>query len=79
MTGTSNKRFTPAMVMPLLKQAAIDGGAADMVVVFDTAKNFADLMDKKNSSDFMRNVKDFVAAGGTAILLCHVNKRKEGF
>jgi hypothetical protein len=51
--------------------------ASGKVIILDTLKKFTNLMDKKTSSDFMRVGREFVANGGTLILLAHTNKRRD--
>jgi hypothetical protein len=50
----------------------------DVIIIVDTLKKFANLMDKKKVSEFNRMVRVFVLMGGTFIALAHVNK-KGGF
>jgi hypothetical protein len=54
-----------------------DNTAHGKVVVLDTAKKFTDIMDKKSSSDFGKVVRSFVLAGGSVIMLAHVNKHRD--
>lgn len=51
--------------------------ARGVVLVLDTTKKFTDLMDKKRGSKFNNDVRDFVAQGGTVIMLAHVNKHRD--
>ncbi len=54
-----------------------DGTAHGKVVVFDTAKKFTDIMDKKSSSEFGKVIRSFVQSGGSVIMLAHVNKHRD--
>lgn len=54
-----------------------DDTAHGKVVVLDTAKKFTDIMDKKSSSDFGKVIRSFVMAGGSVIMLAHVNKHRD--
>jgi hypothetical protein len=54
-----------------------DETAYGKVVVFDTAKKFTDIMDKKSSTDFGKVIRAFVQAGGSVIMLAHVNKHRD--
>jgi hypothetical protein len=54
-----------------------DNTAHGKVVVLDTAKKFTDIMDKKSSSDFGKVIRSFVMAGGSVIMLAHVNKHRD--
>ena len=66
---------TKSLIM--LMKLGESGEASGVVVVLDTLKRFADLMDKKDSSELGHILRMFVAAGGTVICLAHVNKRKD--
>jgi|SaaInlStandDraft_5_1057022.scaffolds.fasta_scaffold07200_3 archaellum biogenesis ATPase FlaH len=48
------------------------------IIILDTLKKFADLMDKKNSTQFMNTARAFALKGGTLILLAHTNKNRNG-
>ena len=48
------------------------------VLILDTVKKFTDLMDKRKGSEFGESVRQFVSHGGTAIMLGHVNKHRDG-
>jgi archaellum biogenesis ATPase FlaH len=52
--------------------------ASGKIIVLDTLKKFTDLMDKKKASEFMTIAREFVANGGTLILLAHTNKNRDG-
>jgi hypothetical protein len=51
-----------------------EGQASGVVVVLDTLKKFADLMDKTKASAFTKVGRQFVAKGGTLVCLAHTNK-----
>ena len=53
-----------------------DKTAHGKIIILDTLKKFADLMDKKTSTEFMKVGREFVANGGTLILLAHTNKNR---
>lgn len=59
---------------PLLGADIENGSAAGTVVVIDTLKKFANLMDKKNSTEFSQVCRQFTVAGGTIIALGHTTK-----
>ncbi len=48
-----------------------------MVVILDTVKKFTDIMNKRVVSDFGKVIRAFVQAGGTVIMLAHVNKHRD--
>jgi len=60
-----------------LKQLIRNDEARGVIVVLDTLKKFADLMDKKIASAFMTVARSFVSHGGSLILLAHTNKRRD--
>ena len=50
--------------------------ARENIVVIDTYVSFVDPNDKRDQKDFILLIKDFVAKGGTIIILCNTNKHK---
>ena len=63
--------------LPNYLQQLIDADTArETIIILDTLKKFTDLMDKKIGSNFMELARAFVLAGGTMIMLAHVNKRR---
>lgn len=70
--------FEAQAMQGYLRQMIDDDTARNSIVVLDTLKKFADLMDKKAVSGFMSRVREFIAAGGTVISLAHTNKNKNG-
>jgi len=54
-----------------------EGLAGETVFILDTIKKFADVMDKKASSQFMSTCRKLTSAGGSIIALAHVNKNKD--
>jgi DNA-binding phage protein len=46
------------------------------ILILDTVKKFANLMDKTACSNFGGVLRQFVSGGGTAIMLAHVNKNR---
>jgi hypothetical protein len=51
--------------------------ARGKVIVLDTVKKFTDIMDKREGSKFGEAVRQFVAHGGTVIMLAHTNKHRD--
>lgn len=68
--------FKAEALKGLLLQAAHGGAARGTLVVIDTIKKFADLMNKRESSEFANACRQFVSAGGSVVGLAHVNKIK---
>jgi hypothetical protein len=55
----------------------VDGKSArGVVVILDTVKKFTDIMDKRVSTNFGKVIRAFVQAGGSVIMLAHVNKHR---
>lgn len=51
--------------------------ARGTVIILDTLKKFTDLMNKKTGSEFMTRARDYIANGGTLIMLAHCNKNRD--
>lgn len=51
--------------------------ASGTIIVLDTIKKFADIMDKKRGSKFGETLRQFSMHGGTVIGLAHVNKHRD--
>lgn len=66
--------LTPEKFMVAMRLACKNDAAKGALVVFDTGKKFVDLMDKKNSSEFGEQLRQFTAKGGSVLVLAHVNK-----
>ena len=66
--------FTMSNFLIYLNEMIKDNRAKDVILVLDTTKKFVDVMNKKESSDFNKVVRPFVAKGGTVIALAHTNK-----
>ena len=64
-------------LIPDLKVLIANKIAVGAVIVLDTIKKFADLMNKSSISQFTKQLREFVQAGGTVIALSHVNKNKD--
>jgi hypothetical protein len=58
-------------------KTSINDNSCNEIIIVDTLKKFANLMDKKSSSDFMKLARAYVQKGGTMILLAHTNKNKD--
>lgn len=52
------------------------GNTRGVIIILDTLKKFADLMDKRISGHFGKIMRSFVMKGGTVIGLAHTNKNK---
>jgi hypothetical protein len=69
--------FKARFVPEIMEKLAEAGEARGVVLVLDTLKKFADLMDKTAASAFGATAREFVSAGGTLICLAHTNKHKD--
>jgi Bifunctional DNA primase/polymerase, N-terminal./Primase C terminal 2 (PriCT-2). len=68
--------FKTTDLIDVLKKGVTDDTARGTFVVIDTLKKFTNLMNKSESSVFTNVCRQYVAAGGTILVLAHVNKRK---
>ena len=71
------KGFDVDQILPIMKALAKSGLANGIIFVLDTLKKFTDLMDKRTSSNFGNTAREFIAAGGSLIVLAHTNKHKD--
>ena len=69
--------FVVDEMLPLMKSLAKSGQAHGMIFILDTLKKFTNLMDKQTSSEFGNTAREFIAAGGSLIVLAHTNKHKD--
>jgi hypothetical protein len=76
MLAPGHNGFESKQFLAYMRAMIIDKAASGKIIILDTLKKFADLMDKKTSTDFMKVGREFVANGGTLILLAHTNKNR---
>jgi hypothetical protein len=69
--------FKARLIPAIMEKLVESGEARGVVLVLDTLKKFADLMDKTAASAFGVTAREFVSAGGTLIALAHTNKHKD--
>jgi len=67
---------TTTDVLRLLNQIRIEGEADGKIVVCDTLKKFAPVLNKGDMREILHVFREFAAAGGTVILLGHCNKHR---
>ena len=60
----------------LLSQIREEGHADGKIVICDTLKKFAPVLNKGDMRDVLHVFREFAAAGGTVILLGHCNKHR---
>lgn len=71
------KGFAVDQMLPLMKSLAKSSQAHGIIFVLDTLKKFTNLMDKQTSTEFGNAAREFIAAGGSLIVLAHTNKHKD--
>jgi len=69
--------FNPQHLSHMLNQLILQDNSHGKILILDTVKKFTDIMDKKKGSDFGESVRQFVAHGGSVIMLAHVNKHRD--
>ena len=77
MLAPGHNGFERLHVEEILKSMTNTDTAKGKIIIIDTLKKFSDLMDKKASSNFMELLRQFVSKGGSAILLAHINKKRD--
>jgi|CXWL01.1.fsa_nt_gi archaellum biogenesis ATPase FlaH len=78
MLAPDHNDFKVAEFVKHLRLLIKNDTARGVIVVLDTLKKFANLMDKQIASAFMTAARSFVSRGGSLILLAHTNKRRDG-
>jgi len=66
--------FKADMLSAYLASLVGQDAARGKILILDTVKKFTDIMRKDKSSNFGEAVRQFVAHGGSVIMLAHVNK-----
>jgi len=77
MLADNHQGFKSSMMSEILQSVITSDSAHDKIIILDTLKKFTDLMNKRDSSEFMKTLRSFVSHGGTAIVLAHVNKNRQ--
>ena len=68
--------FDSARLLISMREMIERDQCKDVLIVLDTLKKFADLMDKRSAADFGTLVRQFVLAGGTFFALAHTRKNE---
>ena len=68
--------FKSADLLGIIREMIETDTARGQIIVLDTLKKFADLMDKKASTEFTKLAREFQLKGGSVIMLMHCNKRR---
>ena len=66
--------FEPSMLANRLDEMAAEDRCRGVVIILDTVKKFADLMDKRHTAAFAGSVRRFTQKGGTCLSLAHTRK-----
>ncbi len=74
MLADGHRDFEVKVFGEAMREMIRSDTAAGVVVVLDTLKKFANMMDKAASSGFARVLRQFVLKGGTVVALAHTNK-----
>lgn len=67
---------TTADALRLLNAIRLEGEADGKIVICDTLKKFAPVLNKGDMREVLHVFREFAAAGGTVILLGHCNKHR---
>jgi hypothetical protein len=78
MLAPGHEGFESSALLEYTRRMVSENAASGKVIILDTLKKFTNLMDKNTASDFMRGGREFIANGGTLILLAHTNKNRNG-
>lgn len=68
--------FKPSALAEAMAKMIATGSCDDVIIIIDTLKKFADLMDKRVSASFGNLCRQFVMKGGTVIALAHTRKTR---
>ena len=77
MIATGFQGFEESALLAAVNELIDSDQAQGTVIILDTLKKFADLMNKTDSSSFNRVIRRFVMKGGTCVALAHVNKNRD--
>ncbi|MDG1708290.1 MAG: hypothetical protein P8H03_05975, partial [Emcibacteraceae bacterium] len=61
----------------ILNEVRVEGGLQDVVIVMDTLKKFADMMNKGAQSKLFEGLRKLNIGGATIIIAGHTNKHKD--
>jgi hypothetical protein len=76
MVVPAERGFDPNQLIQLMLEDVQSGIANRMTLVLDTMKKFINTMDKDKQSEFMKVVRMYTSAGGSFVMLGHVNKNR---
>ena len=78
MMGADMNDFKVRSMVGYMEKMIKQRSAKGKIIILDTLKKFAELMDKKDSSQFMKTARSFSTHGGSLIMLAHTNKNRNG-
>jgi AAA domain len=77
MVADGHEGFKVSVFVATLMEIIEQGQAHGVVIILDTLKKFANLMDKAHSTNFNKLLRRFAMCGGTVIALAHTNKKRD--
>ena len=77
MLAEGHLNFTASSFLELMTDMTVNNQANGVIIVLDTLKKFANLMDKVNSSKLTKVVRGFIMKGGSVLALAHANKKPD--
>ena len=77
MVADGHEGFKVSVFIATLMEIIEQGQAHGVVLILDTLKKFANLMDKAHSTNFNKLLRRFGMCGGTVIALAHTNKKRD--
>ena len=77
MVADGHEGFKVSDFIATVTEIIEQGQAHGVVIILDTLKKFANLMDKAHSTNFNKLLRRFAMCGGTVIALAHTNKKRD--
>ncbi len=74
MVSPAYEGVSPGEILLILEAMSADGSIKGKVILLDTLKKFANMMDKSSQSKLYETLRRIVAKGGTVIIAGHANK-----
>jgi len=78
MVSPAYEGVSPKEILSILEAMSSDGSVKGKVILLDTLKKFANMMDKNSQSKLYETLRRIVAKGGTVIIAGHANKHLDG-
>ncbi len=77
MISHAENDLKPSDILNILNEVRVEGGLQDVVIVMDTLKKFADMMNKGAQSKLFEGLRKLNIGGATIIIAGHTNKHKD--